>query len=342
MAILQALLALLTKSAGKILNAIFGWAVHALFGKTTARDQTLLSGLVGAAVAWPLLVAGVGAPKVATLALAFVPLPRSVPSWIVRLVWLTLVLAVPIALGLTLAARRPRHAPTEALVIKILRGFPLTVGLALAFIVMFVSVPMVRLLALVRREASADVPLITDVAAYHEVAGRVVEVMNRHGFGLQATEPSWWVKAPTRILSWFGGAAFTGFVPQRLEHYAAPDIEVSFYTSGVLLRGKAQRVTWAHGLIVETVVHSQGLQTFAAAAQEVEREIRGVWKVFDGAPEAHAGSRVLLKRVEALAVEMALRDVQVRRLAGPLPAVAAGRARGARRTPATRRRVAVA
>jgi len=310
MALLQALLALITKSAGKILNAIFGWAVHALFGKTTARDQTLLSGLVGAAVAWPLLVVGIAAPKVAALVLAFVPLPHAVPSWIVRLVWTTLALVVPIALGLTLAARRPRHAPAEGWAIKVLRGFPLTVGLALAFIVMFVSVPIIRLISMVRREASADVPLVTDAAAYHDVAARVVEALNRHGFGLQASEPSWWVKAPTRLLAWFGGAAFSGFVPQRLEHYTASGIEVSFYTSGVLLRGKAQRVTWAHGLIVETIVHGQGLQTFSAAAQQIEREIRRVWGVFDTAPEAHTGSRLLLKRVATLAGDLTKLDAE--------------------------------
>src|SRR4051812_11229006 len=123
MAILQALLALITKSAGKILNAIFGWAVHALFGRTSARDRTLLSALVGAAVAWPLLAAGVVAPRVAAFALAFVPLPKSVPSWIVRLVWLGLAIAVPVALGITIAARQPQGPSQESLARRILRGF---------------------------------------------------------------------------------------------------------------------------------------------------------------------------------------------------------------------------
>ena len=262
MAILQALFALITRSAGKILNAIFGWAVNALFGRTTARDQTVLSAIVGAAVAWPLLAVGVAAPKVAAFALAFVPLPHSVPSWLVRLVWLALALAVPLALGLAIASRG-RLETREPIVKRLLRGFPLTLGLALAFIVMFVSVPLMRLMALARSEKSADVPLVTDTAAYHEVAALTVATLNRHGFGLAAAEPGWWVKAPTRILAWFGGAAFGSFVPQSLEHYEAPGIAVSFYTSGVLLRGKGQRLTWAHGLIEETVVHSDGLQTFA-------------------------------------------------------------------------------
>jgi hypothetical protein len=65
MALLQALLALITRSAGKILNAIFGWAVRALFGQTSSREQTFLSVVVAAAVAWPLLLVGVAIPKIA-------------------------------------------------------------------------------------------------------------------------------------------------------------------------------------------------------------------------------------------------------------------------------------
>ena len=78
MALLQAILALITKSAGKILNALFGWAVRALFGQTTAREQTFLSVVVAAAVAWPVLLVGIAAPKVAALLVAFVPIP--IPS----------------------------------------------------------------------------------------------------------------------------------------------------------------------------------------------------------------------------------------------------------------------
>lgn len=307
MAILQTLLALITRSAGKILNAIFGWAVHALFGKTTARDQTLLSGLVAAAVAWPLLVLGIVAPKVAALVLAFVPLPASVPSWIVRLVWLGLAVAVPLALGLAVAARSPIREPV---VKRILRGFPLTLGLAGAFLIMFVSVPILKLVSLVRREKSADVPLVTDAAGYHEVAAKMVEALNRHGFGLRATEPGWWVKAPTRLLFWFGGSAFAGFVPERLEHYAGPNIDLSFYTSGVVLRGKGQSSTLAHGLIVETTAHTSGLQTFAPRAQQLEREVRRLWKMFDADAPDHSGSERLRARVDELARDLAGLDVE--------------------------------
>src|SRR6185369_7069554 len=104
MALLQAIISLISRSAGKILNAIFGWAVVALFGRTSPRQQTMLSRLVAAAALWPLLLVGIVLPRVATLVLAFVPLSHRVPSWIIRVVWLALALAVPLAVGSVVAA----------------------------------------------------------------------------------------------------------------------------------------------------------------------------------------------------------------------------------------------
>ena len=143
MGAIQALLGLLTKSAGKILNAIFGWSVRALFGRTSSTEETFLSGLVGAAVAWPLLLAGLIAPKLAALLLAFVPIPHWIPSWVVRLVWLGLALLVPLAMGIAVTARGSATLAKEPVLKRLMRGFPITVGLAAAFLIMFVSVPII-------------------------------------------------------------------------------------------------------------------------------------------------------------------------------------------------------
>ena len=301
MAILQALLTLLGRSAGKVLNAIFGWAVRALFGQTSSREQTFLSAVVAAAVAWPVLLVGIAFPKIAALLLAFVPLSHRVPSWIVRLVWLSLAVLVPVAVGLALAAKAPPHAPRESFGKRMARGFPITVGLAVAFIIMFVSVPVMRFAALVRRFESADVPLVTTAATYDEVAERIWRVLARHGFGLGPAEPGWWVTAPIRILTWFGGEAFRAYLPNHLAHFVASDLELSLYPSGALLRGRKDKVTWAHGLIAETVVHSEGLETGAPEAQALERDLRRLWKIYDENPTAHAGSPSLLARLDEIA-----------------------------------------
>jgi hypothetical protein len=309
MAILQALFALVSKSAGKVLNAIFGWAVRALFGQTSSREQTFLSAVVGAAVAWPLLLVGLVTPKVAALMLAFVPIPHWIPSWAVRLVWLGLAVIVPLAVGLAVAAKAPPRTPPESFITRVLRGFPITVGLAAAFVIMFVSVPLMRFAALIRRQQSADVPLITDADAYHEVAAKLRAVLSRHGFVLHPARPGWWVSAPTRLLTWFGGAAFRAYVPDRLEHFESPDMTMSMYPSGILLRGRKSRITLAHGLIAESVVHTRGLQTTDAKAQVLEKQLRRLWGVYDLYPSAHTNASALLARLGELTRDLGALDV---------------------------------
>src|SRR5580692_5294437 len=314
MALLQALLALISKSAGKILNALFGWAVRALFGQTSAREQTFLSVVVAAAVAWPILLLGIAAPKIAALLLAFVPIPHAVPTWAVRVVWVVLALIIPFAVGLSVAAKAPRSAlqdsPKASRALTVLRGFPITIGLAAAFIVMFVSVPVMRLAAMVRRRRSADVPLITNESAYHQVAATLCEVLNRHGFSLRPASPGWWVAAPIRILTWLGGDAFRSYVPIQLEHFVSRDLELSLYPSGLLLRGKAKSVTWAHGLIAESVVHTEGLQTVDPKAQALEKRLRRVWKTYDTAPAQIVGSdENLVQTLEQISGELGRLEV---------------------------------
>src|SRR5690348_2844430 len=114
MAIIQALFAFLTRSAGKILNAIFGWAVVALFGRTTSKQQTVLSVIVGAAAIWPLLLLGIVVPKFVTFVVGFIPLWNKVPSAWVRPVWIILAALVPLAVGMAVAAKSPPGAPKES------------------------------------------------------------------------------------------------------------------------------------------------------------------------------------------------------------------------------------
>ena len=310
MALLQALFALITKSAGRILNALFGWAVRALFGQTTAREQTFLSVVVAAAVAWPILLVGIVAPKIAALMIAFVPIPHAVPSWAVRLVWVGLALLIPFGVGIAVAFKSPASGRKESPVLSVLRGFPITVGLAAAFVVIFVSVPVIRLAALVRRRKSADIPLVTNESAYHQVADTICEVLNRHGFALRPASPSWWVAAPMRILTWLGGDSFRSYVPSRLEHFVAPDLELSLYPSGLLLRGKASRLTWAHGLIAESVVHTEGLQTLDPKAQALEKRLRRVWRSYDEAPPQIVTSGNLLRALEQITRDLGRLDVE--------------------------------
>jgi len=302
MALIQLFLTWIGRSAGKVLNAIFGWAVRALFGQTSPREEILLSALVGAAVAWPLLLLGVAVPRLAAFALAFVPLPKSIPAWIIRIVWVGLALLVPLAVGATVAARSTGPLREKPWFRRLLAGFPITVGLAAAFLFMFFTIPFMKLMALARRQTSADVPLATKGDdAYTQTATTLMAALNEKGFALQRFEPSWWVVAPKNILRTVGGEAFRTYLPGEAAFYRSAKLEMSFYPSGVLLRGQSHAVVWAQGLIAEASLSCNARETTSPKATALEDEIRRLWRTLGRSPRAHVGAAPLQARVAELA-----------------------------------------
>lgn len=303
MAIIQALLALVSRSLGRILSAVFGWAVVALFGQTSGTEKVALSAVVGAAAAWPILLIGIAAPKAAALVLAFVPLPAWVPAWVVRIVWIVLAALVPLAVGMAMAMRRPAgpHAMSasgqESWLKRLLRGVPVTVAISAAFLIVFMTVPVLRVISLIRRRVDVHVPLVTDARGYEPVAAEVDRTLAAHGFDLQAIEPPWWMTTPSRILLGLGGPSFREYVPARLAYFRGPRLEAALYPNALLLRGGAQDTAWAQGVVVEALTDAPAYQTFDPGAQDIERQIRSVWAVYEQNPAAHRGSAALLGRL---------------------------------------------
>ncbi len=304
MAIIQLFLALVSRSLSRVLSTVFGWAVVALFGETSGAKKMWLSALVGVAAAWPILLIGIAAPKIAALALAFVPLPRWVPSWSVRIVWIVLALAVPVTVGLTTAVQRPAHAAHESRLVRMVRGFPITFGVAGAFLVVFATTPALRIMSFIRRHIDLHIPVVTDADSYEAVASEIERTLTGHGFDVQPATPPWWMTAPSRILLWVDSASFAAFVPRRFAYYGGRELEVALYPNGLLLRGPEQGTAWAHGVLVEALTATPGLQTFDPGAQDIEKQIRRVWQVYRERPLAHRDSHALVARLTEIAQEI--------------------------------------
>ena len=66
MALVQALLAMVFKSAGKLLNTAFGWATVLLFGRVPEDRQVYLSGVTVGSVLWLVALLGVAFPGIGT------------------------------------------------------------------------------------------------------------------------------------------------------------------------------------------------------------------------------------------------------------------------------------
>jgi hypothetical protein len=315
MAILQAVLALISRSLGRVVGALFGWAVVALFGTTSGSEQIRLSALVGAAAAWPILLAGVVWPRGAAMVLAFVPLPQAVPAWSIRLTWVLLAVSVPFAVGWTLATRSrgtgtpipgtpgppPRSPLVEGTAMRLLRGVPVTLAIAASFLIVVLSVPVQRVVSMVRRLTDVHVPLVTDGPAYSAVADKVSRTLAQHGFAVTAVEPPWWLSAPSRILKALGGPSFEDYIPERLAYFRGPRFEIALYPTSLLIRGPEQEAAWAQGILVEALSDAPAYQTFQSEAQDIERQIRSVWRAFRRNPPAHAASPWLQRRLEEIA-----------------------------------------
>jgi hypothetical protein len=304
MVLLQALFAFIGKSAGKILTAIFGWAVVALFGQTSPKEHTLLSGLVASAAAWPILVLGVVFPRIATFVVAFIPLSDRVPTSVLRSVWLALALLVPIVVGTVVAGKAPPGTPRESFIKRTPRGFPITLGISAAFMLMFLTVPVLRVLSAARGRKDDHVPCITKGDAYQHIAQVIDSLLERNEIKARRTDPSWWLSAPSNVLRKLGGKAMRGFMPDHLAYWSGPELEIAFYPSDILIRGKSRQMAWTHGLLAEALAHEPCRQTFDPNAQDLERQIRQVWSVYDENPAAHVGAAALLSRVRDIAQEL--------------------------------------
>jgi hypothetical protein len=305
MAVLQALVAFVGRSAGKILNAIFGWAVRALFGTTSGREQMVLTAVVALAALWPLLLVGVIAPRAAAFLVAFIPIPKSVPESTVRAVWIGLALIVPAIVGTALATRQPAGPGSESRAIRLARGYPTTLALAIAFWISFVTVPMLHVITMARRRSDAHVPLVTDAQGYADTAARIRRVLDAHDFALEPRQPPAWVTAPMVVLRTIGGPAFREYVPEHLAHFVGPRLEVTLHPNDLLLRGAPGTLAYAQGLVLESLTTADALQTTMPETQAIERQIRSVWRVLAENPDAHTRSRWLRSRLDDIVADIA-------------------------------------
>ena len=305
MAILNALLAFIGRTVGRILSALLDWAVVALFGRVAGRRKYVFLGLMAAAAAWPVLLFGVIWPKAVVFLIAFVPLSRSIPPNWIRPIWIGLALLVPVAVGLTLAVQAPPER-RKGVLSGILRGFPITAGLAAAFLILLVTVPVLRIVSAVRGRQDTYVPLVTTDESYRVAADLVGDTLRRHDIESRRTEPPWWFGAPVSDSRAGGQERVRGLRRRGLAVYLrGPELEITLYPNALLLRGSPLMTARAHALVIEALTGEPDMfQTVTPRAQEIERQVQRVWAAYRVNPEAHENAPALLARLDEITLEM--------------------------------------
>lgn len=302
MVIVQAILAALFRSAGKLLNTAFGWATIMLFGRVPQDRQIYLSLVSFGSVIWLLALLGTAFPKVGTFLLSFVPLPDWIDTKWVRLTMLGAAIVVPAIVGV-LATRlvdeeeRPKGA--GGFLKTVLRGYPYTIGLAVTLLMMLAFAPVLKVRDLFRRWTTQHVPVIVEPEDYPAVVDDLQGALRTGGIETARGRPSWMLRAPTRLLGYFAGSAVGDLVAESLTRLHAPTVEILLHPSDMVISGTTKDASRARAIIAEHLTFTRAYLTWDKEANELEDAFRRVYE------SVQAGSGIdALARIRALEQRM--------------------------------------
>ena len=276
MAILGSVFAMVGRFAGKLLNAVLGWATLLLFGKVSGNKQTVLLLVALGSLLWVVTVVGILVPDIGTFLLAFVPVPDFIDENVVRLIMLGLAIAIPLLVGvaaiyLTEAERRPKGA---TLIVAVLRGYPFTLVLALTIVVLGAVSLVRKLRSMYQRWEDAHVPVVVKPGGYDRVLEDLESVLDDAGLDVARKPAPAVVSMPPRLLDKVAGRALGGLVPDRLMLLVGRELEILVYPSDVAISGTKAATARARAAIASALTEAPAYMTMSAESQRIEDEIR--------------------------------------------------------------------
>ena len=290
MAILAPLIAFLGRQLGRLVQLVFGWATLLLFGRVPQSKQLLLAGVSAGALAWIVVLVGIAVPDFGTWLIAFVPTPDFVEESWIRLAFLVLAVALPLAIGLGgLILMDPADRPKTfgGKVVQVLRGYPYAAVLAFVILFLLVVAPSFKVRAIAKRWEDAHIPIIVKPGGYEQVAGELEAAVDAAGLDLQRVRAPRVLEAPSRLLALVGGESVRRLVPDELVMLKAPSLEVTIHPSDVAIVGAKESVARARAAVADRLTKTEAYLTVAEEAQKIEDELRDL----RGTDATDAGSR---------------------------------------------------
>jgi hypothetical protein len=271
MAILASLFALGSRFASKILTTTLGWASTLLFGRVPADRQILLLGITFGSVIWLVLVVGVVLPDVGAFLLLLVPRQEMIPEPTIRLAMLGAALLLPAVVGgLTLALGSPADRTPREVATAIVRGYPLTILLAVLLIFLAGLAVSRKAHSLARRWTDAHVPIVVSTGAYEQVADDLDRAVTAAGIDVTPSPAPSSMSTPARWLAAVAGRGSASLVPDRMVQLVGPDLSILIYPMDLLISGKPELVNRARAAMASRLTTTAAHLTISAEAQAVE------------------------------------------------------------------------
>jgi hypothetical protein len=264
-----ALFAFVGRQFGRLLSLAFNWATLVLFGQVAKDKQLLLSLMALLSLVWPVAIAGVALPSVATVLFGLVTVPAWIESW-VRIGMLILALVAPLGVGFVASRLRDQRPGGMDMVRALLSGYPNALALAAVLLWLMVVTPALKLGALARRHDTAHVPIAIKPGGYEVVVRDLSAALDRANIRVRRGRAPWPLALPGRILALVGGAGVRALVPEDLVQLRGHGFVITIHPMDLGLTGKAKVLARARAALVRELSFTEAYQTWTKESQEIE------------------------------------------------------------------------
>ena len=274
-AILSALFSLLLKQIGKILQAVFGWSITALFGRLPATKQTAVTVALVLSVVWPVFLVGLVFPDAAAWIVAFLPLQKWMSATALRILWCVFSVITPAIVGLIThwVVRTKKGGVGSAM----LHGYPLAIGFAAAFLITVVTVPIVKLVSLWRRWSDEHVFVQPRDHRYDAVLHELGEACVAAGVVPEVRDVPPSMALSTKVIRFFARGAVAPMVEESPKMLRASGLELYLYPADLLIRGEKTKAAHVRAMMTRTKLERDAYLVSSPKAQNVQDEICDVW-----------------------------------------------------------------
>ena len=282
-----ALFAWVGRQVGRLVQLAFNWATLVLFGQVSKDRQLYLSMMAALSLLWPIALAGVLIPSIGTFLLGFVTVPDHFDVW-VRIAMLAVALIAPLGVGFLAIRLRDRSPRGLAFLKALFAGYPNALALAVVLVWLMIVAPITKVMAIVRRQESAHVPIAVKPDGYDSVVDDLRAALERSGLTVRHTFAPWPLTVPGRVLALVGGAGVRALVPQHLSQLRARDFVMTIHPMDLSLSGRKRALAQARAALVRELTFTKAYKTWTKEAQRIEDDIERASRGGELAPVGNA------------------------------------------------------
>lgn len=296
MAFLSAIFTALSRKVGDLLQALFGWSVAALFGRLNSRTQVFVTIALVLAMCWPVFVLGVFLPAAATFVIAFVPIESPTVRSVLRGLWIVLAIGAPLIVALLVRVAAPLKE-RRGIVTTLLNGYPLTLGMALSFVVTLVTVPLTRLVCVVRRWESQHIYVQPREGRYDDVLSHLVDACRHAGLEPRVEPVPKQLSLSIRVLRAFSRGAVGALLIEDPRRISCDGLQAYLYPADLLLQGEPKRLALVRAALTSTMLERDAWLVRDTEAQELQGDLcrlRDVLSAHANPGDARSGIRARL------------------------------------------------